>query len=173
MLSDNLKTYREQKDITQEEAAMSLNIVRQTLSKWEKGISAPDANMLEKIAGLYDVSVNELLGIEDVCNERLQEEIISELQKVNEQMVIRNSRRRKCWLAVMIVGIVVTLWGLIGAGAGIVTYNRILDEVTFAEELKTMTLEGCMNAFLSGIRRIVIGVVITVVAGVVALRKIR
>ena len=51
MLSDNLKIYREQKDMTQEDVAKRLNIVRQTLSKWEKGISAPDANMLEKIAG--------------------------------------------------------------------------------------------------------------------------
>ena len=37
MLSDNLKMYREQKDMTQEDVAKRLNIVRQTLSKWEKG----------------------------------------------------------------------------------------------------------------------------------------
>ena len=61
MLGDNLKKFREQKGITQEDASVNLNIVRQTLSKWEKGLSAPDANMLEKIAALYDVSVNELL----------------------------------------------------------------------------------------------------------------
>ena len=58
--------------------------------------------MLEKIAGLYDVSVNELLGIEDVCNERLQEEIISELQKVNQQLKIRNQLKRRLWIIVMI-----------------------------------------------------------------------
>lgn len=171
MLSDNLKMYREQKDMTQEDVAKRLNIVRQTLSKWEKGISAPDANMLEKIAGLYDVSVNELLGIEDVCNERLQEEIISELQKVNQQLKLRNQLKRRLWIVVMIIGILIIVWGGIGAAMGIINYNALLGDMTFSEELKTMTLEGCMNAFLSGIRRIIIGVIIAVVAGVVAIRK--
>lgn len=171
MLSDNLKMYREQKDMTQEDVAKRLNIVRQTLSKWEKGISAPDANMLEKIAGLYDVSVNELLGMEDVCNERLQEEIISELQKVNQQLKTRNQLKRRLWIVVMIIGILIIAWGCIGAAMGIINYNVLLGNMTFSEELKTMTLEGCMNAFLSGIRRIIIGVIIAVVAGVVAIRK--
>lgn len=171
MLSDNLKIYREQKDMTQEDVAKRLNIVRQTLSKWEKGISAPDANMLEKIAGLYDVSVNELLGIEDVCNERLQEEIINELQKVNEQLKIRNQLKRRLWIIVMIIGFLIIAWGCIGAAMGIINYNVLLGDMTFSEELKTMTLEGCMNTFLSGIRRIIIGVIIAVVAGVVTIKK--
>ncbi|MBQ8040865.1 MAG: helix-turn-helix transcriptional regulator [Lachnospiraceae bacterium] len=171
MLSDNLKMYREQKDMTQEDVAKRLNIVRQTLSKWEKGISAPDANMLEKIAGLYDVSVNELLGIEDVCNERLQEKIVSELERVNEQLKIRNQLKRRLWIVVMIIGIIIIVWGGIGAAMGIINYNALLGDMTFSEELKTMTLEGCMNAFRSGIRRIIIGVIIAVVAGVVAIRK--
>ena len=171
MLSDNLKIYKEQKDMTQEDVAKRLNIVRQTLSKWEKGISAPDANMLEKIAGLYDVSVNELLGIEDVCNERLQEEIINELQKVNRQLKIRNQLKRRLWIIVMIIGILIIAWGCIGAAMGIINYNVLLGDMTFSEELKTMTLEGCMNTFLSGIRRIIIGVIIAVVAGVVTIKK--
>ena len=171
MLSDNLKIYREQKDMTQEDVAKRLNIVRQTLSKWEKGISAPDANMLEKIAGLYDVSVNELLGIEDVCNERLQEEIMSELQKVNQQLKLRNQLKRRLWIVVMIIGILIIVWGGIGAAMGIINYNVLLGNMTFSEELKTMTLEGCMNTFLSGIRRIIIGVIIAVVAGVVTIKK--
>ena len=165
MLGDNLKKFREQKGITQEDASVSLNIVRQTLSKWEKGLSAPDANMLEKIATLYDVSVSELLGILDTQDENLQEEIAKELAKLNEQMALRNKRQRALWLAVMVTGIIVV------AAVGIVNYNALLGDMTFSEELKTMTLEGCINSFLVGIRRIVIGVIIAVVAGVVALRK--
>lgn len=171
MLGDNLKKFREQKGITQEDASVSLNIVRQTLSKWEKGLSAPDANMLEKIAILYDVSVSELLGIVDIQAENLKEEIAKELVKLNEQMILRNKRQRALWLAVMVIGIIVVVWGCVGAAVGIVNYNVLLGDMTFSEELKTMTLEGCINAFLSGIKRIVLGVVIVVVAGVVATRK--
>ena len=50
MLSDNIKNLRKQKGYTQETLAQSLNIVRQTVSKWEKGYSVPDADMLEKLS---------------------------------------------------------------------------------------------------------------------------
>lgn len=46
MLSNNVKRFRKQKGLTQENVAEALNVVRQTISKWEKGISVPDADML-------------------------------------------------------------------------------------------------------------------------------
>ncbi len=39
MLSENLKSFRKSKGISQEELAVRLNVVRQTISKWEKGVS--------------------------------------------------------------------------------------------------------------------------------------
>ena len=50
MLSKNLKIFRKRKGLTQENVAEALNVVRQTISKWEKGISVPDADMLIKLA---------------------------------------------------------------------------------------------------------------------------
>ena len=47
MLSDNIKTLRKSKGLTQEELANRINVVRQTVSKWEKGYSVPDAEMLK------------------------------------------------------------------------------------------------------------------------------
>lgn len=142
MLGDNLKKFREQKGITQEDASVNLNIVRQTLSKWEKGLSAPDANMLEKIAALYDVSVNELLGILDTHDEDLQEEIAKELAKLNEQIALRNKRQRVLWIAVMVIGIIVLVWGCVGAAVGIVNYNALLGDMTFSEELVALRKKG-------------------------------
>ena len=62
MLSENIKNLRKQKGLTQEELAVRLNVVRQTVSKWEKGISVPDAALLEKLADILDTNVSTLLG---------------------------------------------------------------------------------------------------------------
>ena len=62
MFSENLKMLRRQKGISQEVLAQELNVVRQTVSKWEKGLSVPDAEMLICIADLFGISVSELLG---------------------------------------------------------------------------------------------------------------
>ena len=62
MLNENLKQLRKNKGLSQEELAIRLNVVRQTISKWEKGLSVPDADMLIKIADIFEVSIIELLG---------------------------------------------------------------------------------------------------------------
>ena len=64
MLHENLKALRKQKGLTQEELAIRLNVVRQTVSKWESGRSVPDADILLKIADVLDVSISDLLGAE-------------------------------------------------------------------------------------------------------------
>ena len=65
MLSDNIQKYRKQKGWSQEELAVRLNVVRQTISKWERGTSVPDADMLIQLSDLLGVSVCTLLGIEE------------------------------------------------------------------------------------------------------------
>ena len=62
MLSENIKILGKQKGYSQETLAQQLNVVRQTVSKWEKGISVPDAEMLNSISELFEVPVSELLG---------------------------------------------------------------------------------------------------------------
>ncbi|MBP3672959.1 MAG: helix-turn-helix domain-containing protein [Oscillospiraceae bacterium] len=61
MLSKRLKQMRKEKKLSQEDLAARLSVVRQTISKWEKGFSAPDADMLLKLAEVLDVPVIELL----------------------------------------------------------------------------------------------------------------
>ena len=62
MLNENIKALRKAKGLSQEELAIKLNVVRQTVSKWEKALSVPDAGMLIKIADALDTTVNVLLG---------------------------------------------------------------------------------------------------------------
>ena len=87
MLSDNIKNLRKQKGYTQETLAQALNIVRQTVSKWEKGYSVPDADMLEKLSEVLEVPVSDLLGKPSEAAEQA-----SELEKISAQLAILNAQ---------------------------------------------------------------------------------
>ena len=104
MLSKNLKIFRKRKGLTQENVAEALNVVRQTISKWEKGISVPDADMLIKLAEILDVSVSELIG-SDVTDEKNEDMIAVELARVVEQLASRNRRSKNILKCVLIDGV--------------------------------------------------------------------
>ena len=95
MLGENIKIFRTKKGLSQEELAIRLNVVRQTVSKWEKGISVPDAEMLALIANELDSSVNVLL--EDTANDTDSElkEINDKLESITKQLESYNELRRK------------------------------------------------------------------------------
>lgn len=96
MLQENLKILRTQKGMSQEELADRLNVVRQTVSKWEKGLSVPDSEMLIRIAEVFEVSVGELLG-ETIVPETEKSELqqLSEkLENLNAMMAERNARSK-------------------------------------------------------------------------------
>ena len=96
MLSDTIQTLRKEKGYSQEEVAIRLNVVRQTVSKWEKGLSVPDADMLMKIAELFEVPVSILLGGKrDSAAETSS--IAEQLSRINEQLAIKNRRARRIW----------------------------------------------------------------------------
>lgn len=109
MLSKNLKIFRKRKGLTQENVAEALNVVRQTISKWEKGISVPDADMLIKLAEILDVSVSELIG-SDVADEKNEDMITVELARVVEQLASRNRRSKKVLKCVLIFLIILLLF---------------------------------------------------------------
>lgn len=90
MLNDNIQKYRKAKGMSQEELAVGLHVVRQTVSKWEKGMSVPDAQVLIDMAALLEVSVNALLGI-DVPVDNTQV-LAEELARVNELLAKKNQR---------------------------------------------------------------------------------
>ena len=90
VLNDNIKKYRKAKGMSQEELAVGLHVVRQTVSKWEKGLSVPDAQVLIDMAALLEVSVNALLGIDvPVDNSKA---LAEELARVNELLAKKNQR---------------------------------------------------------------------------------
>ena len=92
MLNENIRHFRKAKGMSQEEMAIKLNVVRQTISKWEKGLSVPDADVLIHMAELLDVSVSRLLGIETDRSDNLN--LSEELEKLNEQLAKINQREK-------------------------------------------------------------------------------
>lgn len=92
MINENIKIYRKKKGISQEEMAVKLNVVRQTVSKWENGLSVPDADVLIHIAELLEVSVSQLLGIER--NSDFDTDLSEELAKLNKQLAEQKQRKR-------------------------------------------------------------------------------
>lgn len=112
MLRDNLKRLREEAGLTQDELAQRLHIVRQTVSKWERGASVPDADMLARIAALYEVSASSLLDEQSIADAEL-EYIATQTALLNERLNHQEERRRKiiryiCIASGLLVAIVFT-----------------------------------------------------------------
>ena len=102
MLSENLRLLRKKRGLSQEDLAVRLNVVRQTVSKWEKGTSVPDAEMLTKIADILEATVSELLGAH-IENEGNQDRLANELSHINEQLAIKNRRTRRILKIIAII----------------------------------------------------------------------
>ncbi|MBQ9535898.1 MAG: helix-turn-helix transcriptional regulator [Clostridia bacterium] len=119
MLNENLKAIRKEKGFTQESLAIALHVVRQTVSKWEKGLSVPDAEMLVRIAEVLDTDVSRLLGAAPQEGGDTRSETAVMLARINEQLAIRNRRGRialRICIALLIFFIAVPLvLGILGA----------------------------------------------------------
>ncbi len=105
MLKDNLKAIRKSRGISQEELAIKLNVVRQTVSKWENGLSVPDSDMLITISEIFETPVSVLLGETVTVTEANDLKAISEkLEVINLQLARNRQAKRKAvfWLCVAV-----------------------------------------------------------------------
>ena len=91
MLSENLQRLRMQSGLSQKELAEKLHVVRQTVSKWEKGLSVPDADMLLKLAAIFNTTPNELLGAENPAPLNV-EELTWRTTVISEQIQAQTQR---------------------------------------------------------------------------------
>ncbi len=117
MLNENIKSIRKSKGLSQEEFAIKLNVVRQTVSKWERGLSVPDSDMLITISETLDTPVNILLG--ETVNENEPDDLkpISEkLEIINLQLARRKETTRNIfnWSFIMLCVIIVVGYIIIG-----------------------------------------------------------
>ena len=115
MLSENIKALRKSKGLSQEELAIKLNVVRQTISKWEQGLSAPDSDMLIALSEALETSASTLLG-ETVTESKADDlKAISEkLEVINLQLARRKTTRRKIlhWLLISLCIVIVSIFAV-------------------------------------------------------------
>ena len=109
MLKENIKAIRKSKGLSQEELAVKLNVVRQTISKWEQGLSVPDSEMLISLSEVLETPVSTLLGETVIEPEADDLKAISEkLEIINLQLAQRKAARRKIlhWLFIALCAVI-------------------------------------------------------------------
>ena len=113
MLKENIKQLRKSRGLSQEELAIKLNVVRQTISKWEQGLSVPDSEMLISISEVLETPVSTLLG-ESISESKVDDlKAISEkLEIINLQLLQRKNIARKTihWILISLCAVIIIIF---------------------------------------------------------------
>lgn len=116
MLNENIKSIRKSKGLSQEELAVKLNVVRQTISKWEQGLSVPDSDMLISISEVLETPVSTLLG-ETISESKADDlrAISEKLEVINLQLAQRKQVRQKAihWFFIFLCVIIVIAFAVL------------------------------------------------------------
>ncbi len=138
MFHENLKALRKDRGLSQEELAVRLNVVRQTISKWEKGLSVPDAAMLIRLAEVLDTTVSRLLGADVPEDEADRDRLAEQLARINEQLAVRNRRGRfilRLVLGILAAFVVVNLLLILFSYGAFRAFQEPIQTITSAPEL--------------------------------------
>ena len=113
MLNENIKRIRKSKGLSQEELAIKLNVVRQTVSKWENGLSVPDSSMLIMLADELDTTVSELLG-EPIAEPTTVDLMIlsKKLEVINLQLAKRSITKVRTirWILISLCAVIMIIF---------------------------------------------------------------
>lgn len=112
MLSENIKAIRKAKGLSQQELAIKLNVVRQTISKWEQGQSYPDFQRLVMLSDYFDMTLDELvkdIDVQDIRDKNLTDEKVASIYLDVENVKNKSRKLVKifCYVGVILLGIVI------------------------------------------------------------------
>ena len=167
MLNENIKAIRRSKGLSQQELAVKLNVVRQTVSKWEQGLSVPDSDLLIALSEALETSVSTLLG--ETVEESEADEVkalAEKLEVINLQFARRKALRRSA-----------LHWGIITVCVGILAVAVILAMMGSPylgwdySAPETAVMGVAIHAFEWGFVRLAPFVLIAASAGVFLTRK--
>lgn len=145
MLGENLKRARDAKGLSQEALAEQLHVVRQTVSKWEQGLSVPDAEMLKRIAEICGVTMQDLLD-EKIVTQKSVDDLAVQLALLNAHFDNQEKRRKKAkkiLVAVLsvIISVIVVLMILVVTSIMWFTATPSEDTVTVQTDVVEMLNE--------------------------------
>ena len=105
-LGNSLFHARKRRGLSQEDVAEKLGVSRQTISKWEKNYSIPDAEVLVKLADVLEVQTSQLLGVKADSDAQTTEEkqnaYAEQLAHIAEQMAVKNRQSKRIWKTIEI-----------------------------------------------------------------------
>lgn len=167
MLNENIKIGRKAKGISQDELAIKLNVVRQTVSKWERGLSVPDSEMLISLSEILEIPVSTLLG-ENIETAKIDQlEVISQkLEVINLQLAQRKDASRKFIHGLMIVlciGLMLVFTAILLINSTYLNWDYTNSEIAIAGTL--------MHGFEWVLIRIFPFALSAVIAGIIVTRK--
>jgi len=120
MLNENIKALRKSKGLSQQELAVKVNVVRQTVSKWEQGLSVPDSDLLIALSDALETPVSTLLG------ETVTESEADTVKALSEKLEIINlqfARRKAMQKAILHWLFIALCAGIVIVAAVLVTVN--------------------------------------------------
>ena len=113
MLSENIKAIRKSRGLSQQELAIKLNVVRQTVSKWEQGLSVPDSDLLISLSEALETPVSTLLGetVEETKADTVKA-LSEKLEIINLQFARRKAFRRTAlhWSLIAFCALIVAVF---------------------------------------------------------------
>ena len=143
MFGENLRILRKEKGLSQEELASRLHVVRQTISKWEKGVSVPDAELLVRLSEILETPVSVLLG--DSVEPSAESSVIGQqLEQINAALAEKNRRSKFIWrvvgislLTFLVLCIFLVIVGMISFGHYSSDKETVIEEVQMVEQSLT------------------------------------
>lgn len=116
MLKDNLKALRKARGLSQQELAEKCNVVRQTVSKWEQGLSAPDSQMLLTLSEALQTPVNAILEETPAQEAESAGDLPREPEELNRQLSQNRQTRRKLlhWLLILLLAAIAAGYAALG-----------------------------------------------------------
>ncbi len=144
MLGDTIAALRKQQGLSQQALADRIFVVRQTISKWEKNLSVPDADALTRLADALGTTVEALLGGAIPNEEPTPSDIAAALGRINDQLSLQNRRRSRIWKIVAWVLAGIAAFHLLATVLSIAAFSAyrvntdVQESVTVVDELPAL-----------------------------------
>ena len=167
MLNENIKALRKSKGLSQQDLADKLNVVRQTISKWEQGLSVPDSDLLIVLSEALETPVSTLLG------ETVAEIEADEIKALSEKLEIINlqcARRKAMRRSALHWGLVAVCVGILAVAAVLVVVNSPYLGWDYSAP-ETAVMGVAIHAFEWGFVRLAPFALIAALVGVFLTRK--